>query len=134
MDAFGAEANSFEWLGNSAIESVSAPKIFYQCQRCGNCCKWPGEVVLTDEDISRIAKHLELSEFDFIQRHTAVRKNRAGLTLTEKPNGECEFLDGIDCTIQPVKPEQCRGFPNTWNFPGWEKVCEAIPIPIADSE
>jgi Fe-S-cluster containining protein len=100
---------------------MSEPKVFYQCQRCGNCCRWPGEVILTEKDISRISAHLGLSEFDFIQQHTAVRRNRAGLTLTEKPNGECEFLDGIECTIQPVKPEQCAGFPNTWNFPGWQK-------------
>jgi hypothetical protein len=29
-----------------------------------------------------------------------------------------------------VKPEQCSGFPNKWNFPGWRQVCEAIPVPI----
>lgn len=34
------------------------------------------------------------------------------------------------CRIHPVKPEQCSGFPNTWNFPGWRQVCEAIPVPV----
>ncbi|MEM7013780.1 MAG: YkgJ family cysteine cluster protein [Verrucomicrobiota bacterium] len=108
------------------------PSVWYQCQRCAQCCRWPGEVILTDADITRIAEFLEISEFDFIQKHTAVRRNRAGLTLTEKPNGECEFLDGFSCTIQDAKPEQCSGFPNKWNFPGWRKSCEAIPIPVAE--
>jgi hypothetical protein len=29
--------------------------------------------------------------------------------------------------VQEAKPIQCKGFPNTWNFPGWRAVCEAIP-------
>jgi Fe-S-cluster containining protein len=49
----------------------------------------------------------------------------------EKAGGECVFLDGRDCRIQPVKPDQCRGFPNDWNFHGWREVCDAIPIPRA---
>jgi Fe-S-cluster containining protein len=32
------------------------------------------------------------------------------LAHIDKANGECIFLEGIDCTIQAVKPEQCRGF------------------------
>ena len=44
------------------------------------------------------------------------------------------MLDGNRCTIQAVKPIQCRGFPNQWNFPGWRKVCEAIPVPDGSAE
>lgn len=40
------------------------------------------------------------------------------------------MLDGDECRIQEVKPVQCRGFPNTWNFPGWEKECQAIEVPL----
>ena len=40
--------------------------------------------------------------------------------------GSCVFLDGPnECRIQPVKPGQCVGFPNTWNFPGFEKKCRS---------
>jgi hypothetical protein len=28
------------------------------------------------------------------------------------------------------KPQQCRDFPNRWNFPGSEKDCRAIPIEL----
>ncbi len=65
---------------------------------------------------------------EFTALYTKVRANRQGLTLVEKANHECVFLEGTDCTINTVKPAQCRGFPNTWNFPGWRQVCEAIPI------
>lgn len=103
--------------------------VTYACQRCGNCCRWPGEVPVSDAEIARIAAHLGLAEADFIETYTTVRSNRTGLTLVEKPNDECVFLDGIDCRIQAVKPDQCAGFPNRWNFPGWRDTCEAIPVP-----
>jgi uncharacterized protein len=48
--------------------------------------------------------------------------------LQENPDGTCVFLEGRNCRIHPVKPDQCAGFPNTWNFPGWREVCEAIPV------
>jgi Fe-S-cluster containining protein len=87
-------------------------------------------VRLTDAEISRLAEFLALSEFDFIQRYTRLRADRRGLALQEKPGGECIFLEGRDCAVQVVKPQQCRDFPNKWNFPGFEKICRAIPREI----
>ncbi len=108
--------------------SDAEPGVSYQCQRCGNCCRWPGDVFVEDAAITAIAAHVGMDRDAFIQQHTRLRANRTGLSLVEKPNGECHFLDGIECTINPVKPAQCRGFPNNWNFPGWRDVCEAIPV------
>lgn len=75
-----------------------------------------------------------LSEVAFIQRFTKISRDRRGLSLEEKPNGECVFLEGNDCTVQSVKPQQCRDFPNLWNFPGFEKTCQAIPRLVGDEE
>ncbi len=104
--------------------------VWYECQRCTRCCRWPGFVQLSNDDICRIAAHLGIGEWDFIQRYTRLRPNRHGLALTEGAGGACIFLEGNACAIQPVKPAQCRGFPNRWNFPGWREVCEAIPLPL----
>lgn len=101
----------------------------YLCQRCTNCCRWPGFVRITDADVSAIASHLGVDEHTFIQTHTRLRPNRDGLALIDHPDGSCIFLHGRDCAIQPVKPSQCRDFPNGWNFPGWRDVCEAIEVP-----
>ena len=101
--------------------------IFFECQRCTACCRWPGQVRLTDAEISRIASYKGLSEFDFIQQFTQLRSDRGGLVLMNKPTDECIFLEGQDCAVQPVKPQQCLDFPNGWNFPGFEKVCQAVP-------
>ena len=89
---------------------------------------------LTDAEITRIAAHLGLGEAEFISRHTRLRADRQGLSLLEKPEGTCEFLVGNDCAIQDVKPQQCRDFPNLWNFPGFEKVCHAIPRELSPEE
>lgn len=47
--------------------------------------------------------------------------DRRGLTLIEKPDGSCIFLEDGEpcgCRINPVKPKQCDGFPSRWSFPG----------------
>jgi Fe-S-cluster containining protein len=108
--------------------------IFHECQRCTACCRWPGQVRLTDAEITRLAAFQQLSEVDFIQQFTRLSADRQGLSLLDKPNGECIFLMGEDCSVQPVKPQQCRNFPNLWNFPGFEKICHAIPRLVSETE
>jgi len=108
--------------------------IFYECQRCTACCRWPGQVRLSDAEITKLAAFKNLSEFDFIQQFTRLTSDRRGLALKDKPNGECIFLDGNDCAVQSVKPQQCRDFPNLWNFPGFEKVCKSVPKIVGEQE
>ena len=100
----------------------------YACQRCTNCCRWPGFVRITEAEILSISRFLGVSEDEFIQNTTRLRPNRDGLALIDQADGACIFLQGNDCSIQEVKPQQCRDFPNGWNFPGWRNVCEAIEI------
>lgn len=101
---------------------------YFACQRCANCCRWPGEVPVSAREIGKMAAFLGLDEAEFIQRHTRLRLNRTGLTLIDQPDGSCIFLEGNQCAVHPAKPGQCRGFPNRWNFPGWRQVCEAVPV------
>ena len=103
-----------------------APK--YLCERCTNCCRWPGDVKLSEKEITAISRHLGLEEDEFIQKYTRLRSDRRGLSLVDQPDGACIFLDGQDCRIQLVKPRQCRDFPNAWNFPGWRDICMATEI------
>ena len=108
--------------------------VFHECQRCTACCRWPGQVRLTDSEIARMAAFLKIGEVDFIQQFTRLRPDRQGLALNDKPDGECVFLDGEACRVQPVKPQQCRDFPNLWNFPGFETLCHAIPRMVEGAE
>jgi Fe-S-cluster containining protein len=108
--------------------------IFLECQRCTACCRWPGQVRLTDAEITRLASFKGLSESDFIQQFTRLRHDRRGLALQEQPDGACIFLEGESCAVQPVKPQQCKEFPNLWNFPGFEKICHALPREVSPAE
>ena len=108
--------------------------IFLECQRCTACCRWPGQVLLHDAEITRMAAHLGLSEHDFIQQYARLRPDRRGLALKDHPDGSCIFLEGNNCRVQPVKPQKCKEFPNLWNFPGFEKVCHALPREVSQAE
>ncbi len=108
--------------------------IFLECQRCTACCRRPGQVRLSNDEITRMAQFKNLSEADFIQQFTRLRWDRGGLALKEQPDGACIFLVGESCAVQPVKPQQCKEFPNLWNFPGFEKICHAIPREVSQAE
>ena len=89
---------------------------------------------VTEAEIAALADFLGLTDPEFIQRHTRLRADRGGLALEARPNGECIFLEGANCAVQAVKPQQCRDFPNLWNFPGFEKICHAIPRRVSADE
>ncbi len=112
------------------LPEVPPPHTYWKCQRCTACCRWPGDVKVSDAEISEIAAFLDLSEDSFLDRYTRLRTNRVGLSLVEQEDDSCIFLSGNDCLINEVKPQQCRDFPNKWNFPGWRQVCHAIPVPL----
>lgn len=103
-----------------AYSALVLPEI--HCERCAACCRWPGEVRLEPADVTAIAAHLGQSEAEFIETHTRLRQDRRGLALVERPDRSCIFLDGRDCRIQPVKPSQCREFPNRWVNTLWGRV------------
>jgi Fe-S-cluster containining protein len=107
---------------------VKSYDVYYQCQRCTACCRWPGQVKVGEAELAAMAALLGMEEWAFIQKFTRLRPQRDGLALLDKENGECIFLEGRDCVVQDAKPIQCKGFPNTWNFPGWRSSCEAVPV------
>ncbi|TSA41930.1 MAG: hypothetical protein D4R57_00005, partial [Verrucomicrobiales bacterium] len=49
-------------------------------------------------------------------------------------DGACMFLKDNLCVIQPVKPQQCRDFPNLWKYPSSEKYCRAIPREVGEDD
>ncbi len=102
---------------------MDTPPIIHTCQRCGACCRWEGDVCLTDKDITDIASYLGMREEDFIDRYCRLQRNRKGLSLIDDDTGACIMLTDEGCRIQAVKPQQCRDFPYKWNFPGWETRC-----------
>ena len=98
----------------------------YDCKRCGACCRWPGTVRISRHEAESIADSLGLDFRDFTETYTELAEDRRSLTLVERPDGACTFLVGSKhCAINAAKPQQCRDFPNTWRFPGFERLCQA---------
>ena len=100
----------------------------FVCRRCGACCRWPGCVKLQPGEFEAIAAFLGLDEAEFSARFTRLSKDRQCLSLTERSDGGCIFLEDAPgalakCAVDPVKPRQCRDFPEHWNFPGWRDEC-----------
>jgi uncharacterized protein len=80
------------------------------CTRCANCCRTM-RIVITDEDIPRIAGHLGSTTEEFIARYLELDKQERRYLMKATP---CPFLgDNSRCTIYDVRPEKCRGYPFT---------------------
>jgi Fe-S-cluster containining protein len=100
------------------------------CQRCGACCRWPGEVRVGGDEVTRLAALLKLDEPEFVEKHTRLREDRKGLALRERSDHACIFLEGNSCLVHAAKPEQCKEFPNRWVNLLWGKV----PLEIMRSD
>ena len=91
----------------------------FACRRCGACCRWAGSVLLDAADVAAAAQALGMGEEEFIDRHTALARNRVQLTLREKADGSCELLEADGrCRIYEARPRQCREFPHGWAVDG----------------
>lgn len=90
----------------------------YECTRCGACCRWAGDVCIETDEIHEISRFLNMDEQVFIDTCCRLRANRRGLSIRDAEDGACMMLTKDGCRINPVKPRQCRDFPNKWNFPG----------------
>ena len=75
-----------------------------------------------------MAAGLELSEQEFIDRHTRLAPNRIQLALLDDADGSCSFLDGSRCSIYKARPEQCRSFPFAWSVPEGCPALDALVV------
>ena len=100
----------------------------FHCRMCGACCRIPDGIVRVSEaEIARIAAFLGMAEADFIDRETELAPDRRGLILRSRPDGACVWLtDDNLCRINPVKPYQCRTFPDKWTNSDSNETCPGL--------
>jgi Fe-S-cluster containining protein len=89
----------------------------FECTRSGNCCGGaPGVVRVTEQDITDLARCLQLSDSSFRDIYTR-DVGESDLSLKEKSNHDCIFFERAQgCTVYQYRPQQCR----TWPF--WHHV------------
>jgi Fe-S-cluster containining protein len=83
---------------------------------CTACCRQPGFVYLSEDDLAQAAAHLGLSTAEFEERYVYRTSHRRRF---RKPRGgTCPFLEETGCRLHPEKPTQCR------TFPFWPEIAE----------
>lgn len=99
----------------------------FACHLCGNCCRGDGFVELTNADVKRIAAFLELTREEFLDRYCKLDEKTMRWHLIDQRDAlkSCVFLQKDNkCSINDVKPQQCRDFPTKWRPDNIADFCE----------
>jgi len=86
------------------------------CIKCGQCCEHTGGILIGDEDLKKLAKHLnrtpEETKEKFLEEVEWFGERRLKTKTAVNPNGSrgaCVFLgENKECTVHEAKPTQCR--------------------------
>jgi Fe-S-cluster containining protein len=84
------------------------PSDFFECQKCGDCCKGYGGAFVSDYDIERISRFLNIDQGFFLSEYCDWSGKRPMIKTAE--SGYCIFWDAL-CTIHEVKPRMCKIWP-----------------------
>ncbi len=110
----------------------------FKCTGCGKCCTGPsGYVYLSNQDLTNLSAHFNLTEAQFTQKYTRFVDGQ--YALLDKPGSDdCLFLKDNKCSVYEARPSQCRTYPwwigNLRDSADWEeaaKRCEGINHPDA---
>lgn len=88
----------------------------FKCRGCGKCCKEREDIILNPRDIFRIAKYLNLSHEQLIEKFCDryIGSDSRMPIIRLKPRGVnrvCPFLEGKKCRVHCVKPSICALYP-----------------------
>ena len=111
---------------------------YFQCQKCGECCKGYGGVFVSGREIERISQHLQIDLDDFVRNYCQWSGNRPLIKTSD--SGYCIFWDEV-CTIHQVKPRMCKIWPfiesmlaDPMNWAIIKSVCPGVRASIGPHE
>jgi len=83
----------------------------FTCTGCGDCCTGSsGAVYLSQADVDRLSKTLDLPVETFLKQYT--QGSDSQIALVDRPgSSDCVFLSGTSCSIYDARPTQCRTYP-----------------------
>ncbi len=90
-----------------SIDIYNEIKDFIKCTDCGNCCK-ENIPILDNYDISKIAKHLNCSKDDFINKYLNKHNKYNIFLMNQIP---CPFLNSNVCSVYNARFASCRAYP-----------------------
>ena len=91
-------------------------KFNFKCRKCGKCCKHQHTILFTPRDIFNIARKLQTTTGEVINRYAEAYIGSASqIPLVHMvPRGQnevCPFLEDGLCSIHDCKPTACALFP-----------------------
>ena len=102
--------------------------MFFDCRRCGDCCRGYGGTYLTDEDIPAIARYIKVAAERFVTEYCMMSGGRP--VLSQREDGYCIFWEKL-CTIHPVKPRMCKNWPFIQSVltdvGNWQTMADSCP-------
>ena len=106
----------------------------FECQNCNYCCSSePGYVFLSEEDISRLASGLGMEAQAFVDTFCRIVDMGAFkmVSLLEKENYDCIFLENGRCRVYGHRPRQCETYP-FWahvleDRESWDREAQSCP-------
>lgn len=119
-----------------AAEPHGPKTVRFRCTQCGDCCREPGLVELDYAELTAVASASNLSISDFKTTYDVRWEAESGQFELPGPNG-CPLLSTEGrCTVEAVKPSQCRTYPfwpeNLASKEAWQAAstkCEGIDDP-----
>jgi Fe-S-cluster containining protein len=103
---------------------------YFECQKCGDCCKGYGGAFVNDREAERISDYLGVDQDRFLSDYCDWSGRRPMIKTAE--SGYCMFWDEL-CTIHEVKPRMCKIWPfiesilvDTSNWSVMKSMCPGI--------
>ena len=91
--------------------SVPMERIAFQCKRCGECCKYRGDIFLTPLDVYYICNYLKISLETFLNSYVTLTDIKLYIKTKGDTEKTCIFYTDNGCLIHDVKPHACYVFP-----------------------
>lgn len=88
----------------------------FQCIQCGKCCRNREDILLSPQDLFRMARELKISPEQFIRKYGDMYIGReSGIPIVRlRPLGQmriCPLLKNNKCMVHKVKPVVCAAYP-----------------------
>lgn len=82
----------------------------FECNKCGDCCKWEGHIYLKSDDVKKLSDFLHITINNFLSKYAKDVGGRMALKDKDE-NSECVFLKNNICEVHGVRPRQCDEYP-----------------------
>jgi Fe-S-cluster containining protein len=88
----------------------------FSCSRCGRCCYWRDDIMVSPSDVFRGSKVLGIYPLDFISKYCEIflgGQSRTPLLRikSDMRDGHCVLLKNNQCIIHKGKPTVCALYP-----------------------